>query len=106
MNVFRALVFCNLAVLIPVGLLLAAGPTFGQSYKVSEEKRELIGKFRRKLCQIVSENDFFRIKKILKNAGKRHIGKEITVDEAYPYIYCNEMMASNRATVKSGVWPS
>ncbi len=95
MNVFRALIFCNLAVLILVGLLLAAGPTFGQSYKVSEEKRELIGRLREALCQIARKNDFYRIKTILKNAGKRNIGKEITIDEAYPYLYCNEMMASN-----------
>ncbi len=95
MNVFRSLIYCNLAVLILVGLLLAAGPTFGQSYKVSEEKRELIGKFRKRLCQVASKNNFYGIKKILKNAGKRYIGEEITIDEAYPYLYCNESMARN-----------
>ncbi len=106
MNVLRALIFCNLAVLILVGLLLAAGPTFGQSYqsyKVSEEKRELIGKFREGLCEVARENNFFLIKTILKNAGKRYIGKEITIDEAYPYLYCHEMMASNIDLIRVAV---
>ncbi len=50
---------------------------------------------RKRVCQIAGENDFHRIRKILKNTGKRYIGEEITIEEAYPYIYCNEPMARN-----------
>ncbi len=83
------------AVLILTGLLLLAAPTWGQSYKVSEEKRELIRRFSKSICQLAKNNAFGAIKSILKKAGVRYLGEEITIEEAYPYIRCNEMFADN-----------
>ncbi len=70
--------------------------SLSQDYpSISEEKRELILRIRKRLCQIANENDFNRIKRILRAIGERYLGEEITIEEAYPHIYCNEAMASN-----------
>ena len=85
---------CCAAVFVLYGLLLAA-PAFGQSSKISEVKQKLIVRLSKKFCDIAKENDFYRIKKLLENAGKHYLGEAITVEEAYPYIGCNEPNARN-----------
>lgn len=80
--------------LIVASLLLAvAAPA--QSYDVSEEKRKLIAKLNKRVCRYASENKFYDIKKLLKKAGERYLGEAITVEEAYPYIRCDESFARN-----------
>ncbi len=90
------------AILILTGLLLLPVPTWGQSNKVSEEnhtvseeKRELIRRLNRKICFIANKNDFLSFKRMLKVVGEHHLGEAITVEEAYPYIRCNELLADN-----------
>lgn len=70
---------------------------------ISEAKRGLILRLRKSLCHIAGSNNFFGVKEILKNAGKRYVGEEITVEAAYPHIYCNEMMAANIDLIRVAV---
>ena len=57
-------------------------------YSVSEEKQKLVKRISRSICGKATRGDFYRIKMMLKNAGKRYLGEEITVEEAYPYVQC------------------
>ncbi len=80
--------------LIVASLLLAAVAS-AQSYDVSEEKQKLIAGLNKRICQIASDNNFNRIKRMLEQIGKRYLGEAITLEEAYPYIRCDKANARN-----------
>ncbi len=76
--------------LIVASLLLAVAAS-AQSY----DRSELLARLNKRICQIASDNDFDRIKKLLENFGKRYLGEAITFEEAYPYIHCNMPFVRN-----------
>ncbi len=84
-----------MTVTLIVASLLLAVTASAQSYDVSEEKQKLIAKLNKRVCLYASENKFYDIKKLLKTLGERHVGEAITVEEAYPYIRCDEITAPN-----------
>ncbi len=84
-----------MTVTLIVASLLLAVTASAQSYDVSEEKQKLIAKLNKRVCRYASENKFYDIKKLLKTLGERHVGEAITVEEAYPYIRCDEITAPN-----------
>ena len=64
--------------------------------EVSDEMIEdLVDKIYRGLCRAYSENNFTRFRNILKNTSLRLVGREITLEEAYPYLRCNQLNAEN-----------
>ncbi len=96
----RALSRCGLALCpsaaLIVAVLLLSAPAFGQSYKLSEEKRQFVVRLSKKICWIANRNDdFYQIQKFLKDNSEHHFGEEITIEEAYPYVSCDKPFASN-----------
>ena len=57
-------------------------------YPISEEKQKLVKRISRSICGKARRGDFLAAKMTLKNMGKRYLGEEITIEEAYPYIQC------------------
>ena len=80
--------------LIVASLLLAVAAS-AQSYDVSEEKQKRIARLSEIICGFANKNNFHDIKKFLKKAGEHYFGEEITVEEAYPHIRCDESFAPN-----------
>lgn len=62
-------------------------PSANSIYPISPAKINVIKRIERRVCQVTYNNEFGKIKELLKRAGD-HIGEEITLEEAYPYIYC------------------
>ena len=58
-------------------------------------EEQFIAKINRGLCRIFSENDFSGVQKVLKNASRRFLGREMKMEEAYQYIRCDQAFASN-----------
>ncbi len=84
-----------MTVALIVASLLPAVTASAQSYDVSEEKQKLIARLNKRVCRFASENRFHEIKKLFKRFGEHYFGEGITVEEAYPYIRCDESFARN-----------
>ncbi|MDE0354067.1 MAG: ankyrin repeat domain-containing protein, partial [Deltaproteobacteria bacterium] len=64
---------------------------------------DLIIPVRKHICQLAKKNDFGNLKEFLENVGTRYFGKEITFKEAYPYIYCREMLVGDLDLIRIAV---
>ena len=56
---------------------------------------ELIRKIDNGLCRSFSENDVAVIHRRLKNASRRFMGREVTLEEAYALLRCDQLFAAN-----------
>ena len=57
-------------------------------YPISEDKQALVARMSKIICEKAIRGDFYHMKMMLKNAGRRYLGEAITIEEAYPYIRC------------------